>query len=90
MILNFILILLAAICVDVLWTYYIRRVAQGKAVQAAIYAGLVYGNTVFITIMYTDNHWLGIAVIIGSIIGTYLAVKWDVRRHKRNIKHENI
>jgi len=77
MILYIIITFFATVSVDILWSYYIKRVSQGKAFQAGLYAGLVYGNTVLITILYTENHWLCIPVIIGSVLGTYLAVKID-------------
>ncbi len=51
MILYIIITFFATVSVDILWSYYIRRVAQGKAFQAGLYAGLVYGNTVLITIL---------------------------------------
>jgi uncharacterized membrane protein YfcA len=48
-----------------------------------MYASLVYANTVFVTIMYTENRWLGIAVVLGAFIGTYIAVKIDTRKGKK-------
>jgi uncharacterized protein YneF (UPF0154 family) len=83
MIWYFILVFVATIIADILWTYYIRRVSQGKAFQSALYASLVYANTVFVTIMYTENRWLGIAVVLGAFIGTYIAVKIDTRKGKK-------
>lgn len=81
-IIDFIMCFIATVVVDVLWTYYIRRVSQGKAFAASIYGGLVAGFGVYVIILYTSNNWLGIAVVVGSVIGTYIAVKLDTKKRK--------
>lgn len=74
------LIFFSNILDDVLVVLYIRRCASGKYVSASVLSGLITGVVAFSVILYTDNHWYLIPTIIGSVIGTYIAVKFDAKK----------
>lgn len=75
-------VLLSTILSDIVWAYYFIKVAQKKPHQAAFFAILIALNSSFITISYIGNMYFLIPVIIGSYIGTYIAVKGHIKYDK--------
>ena len=78
--LKFLLVFLATGIGDMLWTFYIRRTGEGKAIQAALFstAIMVTGGVVVIT--YVEDKWYLIPAALGALVGTYFAVKRDSRK----------
>jgi len=74
---KYLIVFLSIIVLDIIWVLYIRRVSQGKAVSASLYAVTVYLLSSFVTISYIENNYLLIPAALGAIIGTYTAVKID-------------
>ncbi len=68
------------VAVDFLWTIYIRRTNQGKAVQAAASSMCVMLFGGLVTISYIDNKWFLVPAALGCFLGTFLTVQLD---HKR-------
>ena len=74
--LQFALVFFALIVVDFCWTFYIAKVAEGKAVAAATWSALIMVIGAFTTISYLEDKRLLIAAIIGAWVGTFLAVRF--------------
>ena len=77
-----ILVFLAVVLSDVLWVLYIRRVNQGKALGSAIFGTIIWLFGAFVVINYLQDKRQIIFAILGSFIGTYLAVIYDSRKRK--------
>jgi len=73
-ILKFILVFCLTFASDICWTKYIMYVGKKDAIKAASWsAGIIVCGIVSV-ISYIDDHWLTIAVLLGSFFGTYYAV----------------
>lgn len=66
-----------AFAVDIAYTFYIRRAAQGKAWPAALWSGLIAISGAINVLAYTDDRRLLGPMVLGYIAGTYWAVKRD-------------
>jgi hypothetical protein len=64
---------------EVVSALYIRRAAQGRAVPAAFWGGKKWLFGTFVVLQYTQDPWLVVPSYFGSVLGTYLAVKYDSR-----------
>ncbi len=71
------LIFVANIADDILCVLYIRRSASGDAISAAILSGILTAIVAFSVVSYVKNKKYLIPAILGSMIGTYLAILWD-------------
>jgi len=71
------LIFVANIADDILCVLYIRRSASGDAVSAAILSGVLTAIVAFNVINYVRNKKYLIPAVLGSILGTYLAIMFD-------------
>ncbi len=74
------LVFTATFLADIFWTFYIRKVSQGKAFGAASYSLLVAIMGAFSTYQFIINYWMIIPAALGAFIGTYFTVKWDIRK----------
>lgn len=79
MMLKAVTVFIAAAIVDVLWALYIRRTAQGAATPAAVYAGLLFLVGAYNTLSYMQNPWLLVPLVLGSSVGTYVVVRYEVQ-----------
>lgn len=70
----------AVFALDVLYTLYTRRVTQGHALGASLYAGVLYGVTGLATITVVKTPSVLPAAILGAVLGTWVSVKWDSRQ----------
>jgi hypothetical protein len=77
-----ILVFLAVILSDIIWVFYIRRVNQGRALSAAVFGTIVWLFGAFIVVNYIEDKRQIIFAVLGSFIGTYLAVFYDSRKRK--------
>lgn len=74
-----ILVFLALIAVDFCWTFYIAKVAEKKAIAAACWSAMIMVCGAFATISYLENKWLLIPAILGAWVGTFLAIKLNLK-----------
>lgn len=70
---------LAAFFLDVLWALYIRRTAQGEALQSALYAAVLYALGAYNTLNIVADPWLLVPVTLGAGAGTYVIVKREAK-----------
>ena len=72
-------VFVANIADDILCVLYIRRSASGDAISAAILSGILTAIVAFNVINYVRNKKYLIPAILGSMLGTYLAILFDGR-----------
>ena len=65
---------------DVIYTLYLRRVSQGKALASAIYSSLTFFMSAVVMLSFFHNNELIIPAMLGGFIGTWLLVKLDIRK----------
>ena len=65
---------------DVLYVWYILAVSKLNAFQAANIGVIMYFLTAFGTIQYVSNFINIIPIIIGSWLGTYFTLKYEIKR----------
>ncbi len=73
----------ATVLVDVAYVYYTRRTAQGRALPAALAAGVIFLAAAYVVRAYVGDGWLVLAAGAGSVVGTYGAVRWDSRPYQK-------
>jgi predicted tellurium resistance membrane protein TerC len=69
----------ATVILDVAYVFYTRRTMEGRAIQAGIWAAVIWGLGAWIVIAYVNNHWLIMVPLAGSFIGTSVTTWWDSR-----------
>jgi hypothetical protein len=77
---EYVLIFIATIIVDVAWTLYLIKVEERKAVQSGFWAVVIYLFGALIVLSYSNNHLLLIPAVLGSFIGTAGTVWFKKRR----------
>ena len=70
-------VFVCAFAVDVAYAYYIRRSAQGRAMPAALWSGGIALAGAYNVLAYTEDPRLLAPMLVGYILGTYVAVKRD-------------
>jgi len=60
---------------DVVYTYYLRCVANDNVLGASFWSVACYILGSVAVINYTTNHWLVIPAIAGAFSGTYVGMK---------------
>lgn len=60
---------------DFAWAGYIKAVADGQAMRAAVLASALMAITGAITLSYVNNPWMLIPVALGAFAGTYASVR---------------
>ena len=76
MIWNMIGVFVAMIAVDIIWTAYIKTIAQGEASAAAFWSLLVMLVGAYVTIQYVHDPLMLVPAGLGAAVGTYVAVKF--------------
>jgi hypothetical protein len=71
---------------DILYVQYILCVSKLNAFQAANIGVIMYFLTAFGTIQYVSNFINIIPIIIGSWLGTYFTLKYEIRRKDKDKK----
>ena len=64
---------------DVCYTYYLRAVADDRALAASAWAVVVYVIAGVAVINYTEDHWALIPALAGAYCGTLFGM-WVKRR----------
>lgn len=72
-----VMVFVVAFIVDVAYTFYIRRTAQGRALSAALWSGGIALSGAINVLAYTADPRLLAPMVLGYIAGTYWAVKRD-------------
>lgn len=75
---------------DALAVLYVRRTAEGKALQAALISGALTMIVAFSVVSYVEDRRYLVPIVLGSVLGSYLGVRWDkaYRRKKYGRKKE--
>lgn len=81
--LKFSAVIVIMILADIAWAYYFITIEERKSVKAGIWAMLIYVFGMFVTHHYIDDWTFGIAAVIGSFIGTVIAVEYKKRKEKK-------
>lgn len=71
---------------DIVYTYYLLKISEGKALLAAIFGSITYLFSACIISAYIDNVNYLISVVLGSFVGTYWIVWWNSL--KEEYKHD--
>lgn len=85
-------VFLGSLLLDILWTFGIRRMAQGKAFQSALLSASITLVGGFVITEYVGNLLYLIPSALGALIGNYFSIKFDTRdgikpHHRRLRKH---
>jgi uncharacterized membrane protein YfcA len=65
----------AIFLLDVVYTYYLRCVANDNVLGASFWSVACYILGSVAVINYTTNHWLMIPAVAGAFVGTYVGMK---------------
>jgi len=69
---------LATLLSDIVFTLYLRRTAQGRALSAATYSACIYIISGVLVLIYVDR---GLAAVLpvaaGAWLGTYITIRMD-------------
>jgi len=60
---------------DIVYTYYLRCVANNNVLGASFWSVACYILGSAAVISYTTNHWLVIPAVAGAFCGTYVGMK---------------
>ena len=78
------LIFSAELISDILYTYYVARVADHKALQATIASVLLFATSMYSLKNIVDDPMYLIPGGAGVAIGTYVSVKYEEAKLKHN------
>lgn len=65
---------------DLLWTVYIRRTTDGKAVPAATYSALIILLGAIVVTTYVENSFYLAPAVTGAFLGTLLTIRLDKKK----------
>jgi len=71
---DFSITFIALFFTDICYTFYLKTVHDEKKVLASLWAVIVYIISAIAVIEYNKNHWLLVAVGLGSFCGTYVGM----------------
>jgi len=71
---NYIFVFFLLFFLDIAWSFYINKVKDGSALQAASCAAGLFGLGAISTISYVQNPYLLIPAVMGAFCGTYVGV----------------
>jgi hypothetical protein len=80
--LKFFLVMLSMILADIAWTYYFIKVDERHSLSAGMWASLIICFGAFTTISYIADARLFFAAVLGSFIGTVIAVEFKRKQDK--------
>lgn len=62
---------------DVSWALYVRRVGEGAAVKAGMWACGIYTSGIIATISVLHNYWLIVVAVLTTFFGTSGTIMLD-------------
>lgn len=65
---------------DALWTIYISKATEGKAIPAGAAGSLIILVNSYVVIEYIGDRRLVAAAVVGAFVGTILPIWWKNRR----------
>ena len=77
MFLDMMVTFLGMIALDFIWGFYTRRITEGRALHASLYALFITALNGIVVINFVREPALLVAAMAGAFIGTYLSVKID-------------
>jgi uncharacterized membrane protein YfcA len=83
MIIESIITFFSIFLLDIVYTYYLRCVADNNVLGASFWSVACYILGSAAVISYTTNHWLVIPAVAGAFCGTYVGMKVK-KRQPRN------
>lgn len=75
-----VLVFFSTLAADLLWVVYIRRTTEGKALQSAVFSGLIVFLGAFAVAGYVENSWYLFPAVLGAFIGTLFTVTFDKKK----------
>lgn len=73
------ILFLANILNSIVYALYIRRAAQGNALEAALYDGALMIIVGLSVLAYTRKPWYLVPIVAGAMLGTYIGIAFDGR-----------
>jgi uncharacterized membrane protein YfcA len=77
---DYIFTFFAVFFLDVVYTYYLRCVAENKVFLASFWSVACYLGGSIAVINYTSDHWMLIPAMLGAFAGTWVGMKLKTRR----------
>ena len=68
---DYILTFFAVFALDLVYTYYLKCVAEDRRIMASVWSVACYLGASIAVINYTTNHWLLLPALAGAFCGTY-------------------
>lgn len=72
---DFVSTFFAIFVLDIVYTYYLRCVANNQVIGASLWSVACYLLGSYAVIEYTTNHLMMIPAILGAFCGTYAGMK---------------
>ena len=72
---DYIFTFLAVLMLDLVYTYYLRSVQEGRAIHASLWSMACYFGASVAIINFTANNLLLIPAVMGAFCGTYIGMK---------------
>lgn len=79
------IVFLAMFIMDMVWTLYIRALAQNKTILASTLSALVYSISALSFVEIVKDTYLLIPAALGAFLGTYSTMKWDIKHEKNKV-----
>jgi hypothetical protein len=81
-ILKYILVFVAMIATDYIWSEWMKSVSEKKAIRAGLFSiGTVLAGS-FVIISYIENPKYLIPACLGAFVGTYISVRYNGKKEK--------
>ena len=71
---DYILTFIAVFMLDLVYTYYLRCVADNRVFMASFWSVACYLGASVAVINYTSNHWLLVPALLGAFCGTWVGM----------------
>ena len=72
---DYFLTFISLFCIDIFYTYYLRAIADRKALVASLWSIVVTILGAFVVINYTTDHMMLIPAALGAFCGTFVGMK---------------
>jgi uncharacterized membrane protein YfcA len=77
-----VLVFVSMFVVDIFYAIYLKSIENNKAIHASSMATIVFFIASIATIGYVDNHWLLLPACLGAFAGTWVGVKYNIKKGK--------